>query len=416
MAKAMEDTAFYRYLPLVSLNEVGGDPRSFGMSVAAFHCANQTRAAPPAALPAGHVHARQQARRGPARAHRRAVGDAGAVGGRAAARWPAGPQLYLTRTTEAGAAPADNDIWLLFQTLVGMWPAQPPDDAAARRPAPARAGLHAQGGARSQAAHQLGLPRTRPTRTRWRATSTACCAPAPNPFADELQKFTARIAPFGFRNSLAQVALKFTVARRARPVPGLRAVELQPGRPGQPPAGGLRARWRATLERAAGAVPPSGCPRRRTGRRCTRDAGRRPHQAAGHLAAAAAAARAAAPLFRDGSYVPLAVRRPGRRTCAWPSPRVHEREAVLVVAARLTWHAVRGRRCALGAAAVAGHQLRAARTPPLRRFRRWRNWLTGAEHRLARRRGAPRWTCRTCSPAAGGLPFAVLVAHSGGRA
>jgi (1->4)-alpha-D-glucan 1-alpha-D-glucosylmutase len=33
----------------------------------------------------------------------------------------------------------------------------------------------------------------------------------PNPFIDELDRVTARIAPFGFHNSLAQVALKFTV-------------------------------------------------------------------------------------------------------------------------------------------------------------------------------------------------------------
>jgi (1->4)-alpha-D-glucan 1-alpha-D-glucosylmutase len=37
MAKGGEDTAFYRYLPLVSLNEVGGDPGQFGGSVAGFH-------------------------------------------------------------------------------------------------------------------------------------------------------------------------------------------------------------------------------------------------------------------------------------------------------------------------------------------------------------------------------------------
>ncbi len=37
MAKGMEDTAFYIYNRLVSLNEVGGDPRRFGASTAAFH-------------------------------------------------------------------------------------------------------------------------------------------------------------------------------------------------------------------------------------------------------------------------------------------------------------------------------------------------------------------------------------------
>ncbi len=44
MAKAVEDTAFYRYLRLTSLNEVGGEPSSYGISVAAFHGANQARA------------------------------------------------------------------------------------------------------------------------------------------------------------------------------------------------------------------------------------------------------------------------------------------------------------------------------------------------------------------------------------
>jgi (1->4)-alpha-D-glucan 1-alpha-D-glucosylmutase len=37
MAKGVEDTAFYRYQPLISLNEVGGDPAAFGASVADFH-------------------------------------------------------------------------------------------------------------------------------------------------------------------------------------------------------------------------------------------------------------------------------------------------------------------------------------------------------------------------------------------
>src|SRR4029077_4340446 len=44
MAKAAEDTAFYRYFRLLALNEVGGDPRRFGVSVAAFHRLTQDRA------------------------------------------------------------------------------------------------------------------------------------------------------------------------------------------------------------------------------------------------------------------------------------------------------------------------------------------------------------------------------------
>ena len=44
MAKAVEDTTFYQYNRLVSLNEVGGDPQRFGVSLAAFHRENQERA------------------------------------------------------------------------------------------------------------------------------------------------------------------------------------------------------------------------------------------------------------------------------------------------------------------------------------------------------------------------------------
>ena len=39
MAKGVEDTAFYRYHRLVALNEVGGDPGTFGRPVADFHAA-----------------------------------------------------------------------------------------------------------------------------------------------------------------------------------------------------------------------------------------------------------------------------------------------------------------------------------------------------------------------------------------
>jgi (1->4)-alpha-D-glucan 1-alpha-D-glucosylmutase len=45
MAKGVEDTAFYRYFRLAALNEVGGNPGRFGMSIAEFHEANEKRAA-----------------------------------------------------------------------------------------------------------------------------------------------------------------------------------------------------------------------------------------------------------------------------------------------------------------------------------------------------------------------------------
>src|SRR5690606_27012075 len=43
-AKGVEDTAFYRYLRLVALNEVGGEPDEFGINAQAFHAHARFRA------------------------------------------------------------------------------------------------------------------------------------------------------------------------------------------------------------------------------------------------------------------------------------------------------------------------------------------------------------------------------------
>jgi (1->4)-alpha-D-glucan 1-alpha-D-glucosylmutase len=45
MAKGVEDTAFYRYFRLAALNEVGGNPGRFGLSVDEFHETNARRGA-----------------------------------------------------------------------------------------------------------------------------------------------------------------------------------------------------------------------------------------------------------------------------------------------------------------------------------------------------------------------------------
>ena len=60
VAKGIEDTAFYRSAPLASLNDVGSDPRQFGVSTARLSCAQSGAAGIVAACAAGHVHARFQ--------------------------------------------------------------------------------------------------------------------------------------------------------------------------------------------------------------------------------------------------------------------------------------------------------------------------------------------------------------------
>ncbi len=107
-AKGTEDTAFYRYGRMVALNEVGGDPGRFGMSVADFHAACAGRAArAPLGLLVTQTH--DTKRSGDARAR------IGALAGMAD-EWEAFVRSQLDR--ESGI-PAAEQLFVL-QTLVGV--------------------------------------------------------------------------------------------------------------------------------------------------------------------------------------------------------------------------------------------------------------------------------------------------------
>ena len=117
MAKGVEDTAFYRYCRLISLNDVGGDPSRFGIDVGWFHagCVDRARAVP--AQSADDPDPRRQALGRRPRADRRAVVDARRVGRRTSDAGSSSPTAGETR-----GAPDDVERYFLFQTLVGAWP------------------------------------------------------------------------------------------------------------------------------------------------------------------------------------------------------------------------------------------------------------------------------------------------------
>jgi (1->4)-alpha-D-glucan 1-alpha-D-glucosylmutase len=119
MAKGVEDTAFYRYLRLVALNEVGGDPGRFSLSVDAFHHTNLARAARlPRQLLASDTH--DSKRSGDLRAR------IGALAG-LAPEWGALVRHWRERNQRlrSGPGPDANEEYLIYQTLVGTWPITP---------------------------------------------------------------------------------------------------------------------------------------------------------------------------------------------------------------------------------------------------------------------------------------------------
>jgi len=115
MAKGLEDTAFYRYHRLVSLNEVGGDPGTFGRSVDAFHewCANATKR--PESMLTLSTH--DTKRSADVRARLDLLSEIAGDWEQAVRRWAEHNEQYRVH-----GYPDRNLEYLLYQTLVGAWP------------------------------------------------------------------------------------------------------------------------------------------------------------------------------------------------------------------------------------------------------------------------------------------------------
>lgn len=128
MAKGLEDTACYRYNRLVSLNDVGGDPRRFGVTVAAYHAATRARADTwPHNLLATSTH--DSKRSEDVRARIDVLSELPAEWKLMLRRWRRLNRRHK-REVDGGPVPSANDEYLLYQTLLGVWPLVPPDAAA----------------------------------------------------------------------------------------------------------------------------------------------------------------------------------------------------------------------------------------------------------------------------------------------
>ncbi len=122
MAKGLEDTSFYRYFRLLSLNEVGGDASKFGTSAAAFHRIQQKRAARwPGTMLATATH---DTKRGEdARARLNALAENPRDWLRHLRRWSLLTRPYKTER-DGEIIPSANEEYFIYQTLLGSWPVE----------------------------------------------------------------------------------------------------------------------------------------------------------------------------------------------------------------------------------------------------------------------------------------------------
>jgi len=116
MAKGVEDTSFYLYSPLISANEVGGDPEHLSTSSDRFHTLNRNRLEhEPRALSATSTHDTKRSEDVRARLH--LLAEVPSLWADSVRRWAAHNDHHRRR-----GMPSRNDEYHLYQTLVGAWP------------------------------------------------------------------------------------------------------------------------------------------------------------------------------------------------------------------------------------------------------------------------------------------------------
>lgn len=209
-AKGFEDTAFYRYNLLASLNEVGGDPQRFGRSPTEFHQSNLYRHLHwPATMLVSATH---DTKRGEdVRARLNVLSEIPEEWGRALSEWARLNARHRT-SVDGNAAPDRNDEYLLYQTLVGAWPLTPTDPGKplpADHPLVSRLQQYMLKAVREAKVHSSWLTANQAyEEALTRFVERILTAPGAERFLGAFLPFQARVARFGMLNSLAQLVLK----------------------------------------------------------------------------------------------------------------------------------------------------------------------------------------------------------------
>jgi (1->4)-alpha-D-glucan 1-alpha-D-glucosylmutase len=229
-AKGLEDTAFYIYNRLVSLNEVGGEPKHFGLSLKEFHRKNSERLACwPHTMLATSTHDTKRSE--DVRARLNVLSELPEAWEEAVSGWSQLNAAYKT-TIDGEPAPDANDEYLFYQAVVGTWPFEvhaEPEGAAKHgvgRPAISRL---LQPGSETFAdfrerilAYMQKATNEAKVHTSWinpneaydAALEKFVCETLDSKrsgrFLNDLIRFTERVAYYGQFNSLAQLLLKLT--------------------------------------------------------------------------------------------------------------------------------------------------------------------------------------------------------------
>ncbi|MGZ3558226.1 MAG: malto-oligosyltrehalose synthase [Thermodesulfobacteriota bacterium] len=208
MAKGLEDTVFYVYNRLISLNEVGGDPEGFGTRLDAFHGQNiETAQSRPYSLITTSTHDTKRSE--DVRARLNVLSEIPGEWQRCLSRWS---RLNRKKklVVHGRMVPDRNDEYLLYQTLLGVWPANR-----------MTAAEYEEFTARIRD-YMLKATREAKVDTNWispnvpyeeallKFIDAILSDPQRNPFLKDFYGLQKKVSYFGMLNSLSQTLLKIT--------------------------------------------------------------------------------------------------------------------------------------------------------------------------------------------------------------
>lgn len=208
MAKGVEDTTFYVYNRLVSLNEVGGSPERFGMSLEAFHGQNMERyKSRPLAMLATSTHDTKRSE--DVRARINVLSEIPELWREGLARWSR-MNRKIKMTVNNKPSPSRNEEFLLYQTLVGAWPFGGPDNPEFDR-FRGRIKEYMLKAMREAKVHTSWInPESLHEDAALYFIDTILTPSAHNSFVDDFNRFQKLTAWCGMFNSLSQTLLKIT--------------------------------------------------------------------------------------------------------------------------------------------------------------------------------------------------------------
>jgi (1->4)-alpha-D-glucan 1-alpha-D-glucosylmutase len=206
MAKGMEDTACYVYNRFLAVNEVGGSPRQFGVTVDEFHSANLKRAEHwPYSMLATSTHDTKRSE--DVRARLDVLSEMPKSWAAQTLKWRKANRARKRMLADGRKVPDANEEYFLYQTLVGSWPFDMDAESARARY------IERIQQYMTKAVHEAKINLS------WISDDPAYvealrqfiekilqppAADRPNAFLDQLQAFVPAVSFFGAINSLAQ--------------------------------------------------------------------------------------------------------------------------------------------------------------------------------------------------------------------